>query len=499
MEQPNIVFIQTDQQRYDTIASLGAVHMITPNLDRLRSQSIAFTHAFCCGATCVASRAALYTGMHAHNTGVYHFDQWTHIRTWLHDLRDHGYHLTSIGKVHFHPDESWQGPFHERVIAENFPMWEDGDDYSNYLRRNNQPHPFKILTQDGKWGEKCASDIFPLEEKYHVDHFVGQTACAWIDNYNSTDPFFLHIGFVGPHDPFDPPKRVLDLYENIDLPAPVYSGDDFEQRPPQYRRFMERYYKEPDCTKAPQYGAGQMNLTGKTEADIMRWRKHYFAKITFIDEQIGQLLDRLEAHGLLENSLIIFTSDHGENLGDHQLVYKWLPTEQVARVPFMVHLPGGARGGTLDTDLCSQIDLGPTMLDFAGIPAADWLDGRSNRARWETGARCNIPERVYCRDNYITMVRTSSRKLVHYAGQSYGEYYNIDADPNEFVNLYNNPEYSAEIQKLTLEFLQEQVASTYTGSSERVHHQPGTRKWPARFPNDPYCVQGLPKGRMPAP
>lgn len=168
-------------------------------------------------------------------------------------------------------------------------------------------------------------------------------------------PFFLHIGFVGPHDPFDKPQRFLDMYED--------------------RRLMEGFSREPYLDNHPMYGANRIDFFNMNEADFKEMRRHYYAKITLIDELLSLIMNTLKAHGLLENTVVVFTSDHGDNMGDHRLMYKWLMTEQTTRIPMMIHLPGVARGGTIDDRLFSQIDAGPALLDFAGgiIPA--YLDG----------------------------------------------------------------------------------------------------------------------------
>ncbi|MGL1890061.1 MAG: sulfatase-like hydrolase/transferase [Spirochaetaceae bacterium] len=495
MNRPNIVIIKTDQQRHDTINALGYSYVITPNMDKIVNEGVSFTKAFCCGATCVASRAAFYTGLFAHNTGVYHFDQWTHIRTWLDNLKDNNYHLAGIGKTHHHPDESAKMAFHDKINAENFPMMTDWDDYSNYLKAEGQPHPFKELTKDGLWSTKCASDTFKLEEKYHVDHFIGQMATRWIQDYKEDKPFFLHVGFHGPHDPFDPPGRVLDMYNSIEVPGPVYKKNGLDDKPKQYKRFMERFYKNnSDYSVAPQYGVGNMYLGDKTDDDIKRWRKHYYAKITFIDEQIGKIMESLKERNMLNNTIIVLTSDHGENLGDHQLIYKWLMTEQTTRVPMVIRLPEKHRGGCIDDKLFTQMDIGPTILDFAQIEVPDYFDGKSNLKRLTCGDQTLAPDKVYCQDNYLTMVRTETRRMIHYAGQEYGEYYDIEKDPNEFNNLYDNKSYEEEIKTLKLEYLEWRAVSSYLGSVERTKKSCyEKRKWPQYNPNDPYFLQGWAK------
>lgn len=316
-------------------------------------------------------------------------------------------------------------------------------------------------------------------------------ACRWLDDYERDKPFFLHIGFVGPHDPFDPPQRLLDLYKEADIPAPVFSGDEYETKPPQHKRFMEGFSREPDFDSHPMYGANRIDFFNMDEADFKEMRRHYYAKITLLDEQLGLIMDTLKARGLLENTVVVFTSDHGDNMGDHRLMYKWLMTEQTTRVPMMVRLPGAARGGTIDDRLFTQMDVGPTLLDFSGATLPAYLDGRSNRVRLETGDSSAVPDRVYCQDNYQTMVRTETRRMIHYAGQPYGEYYDMESDPWELNNLWTDPARQEEIRQLRMDYLEWREVSTYLGSIERCRRGPKERrKWPAFFPDDPYFLQG---------
>lgn len=485
----NVVVIKTDQQRADTIAALGNPWMITPNLDRLVRESVGFSNAFCCGATCVASRGAFYTGQFPHNTGCYAFEPWTHNRTWLHEIKDAGYYTSAIGKVHHIPDTDMMA-FDERVYAENFPnMKVSHDDYANYLKAEGQESPCRLLTQDGKWLDKCTSDVFPLEEKYHVDQYVGRMATRWINDYDRAEPFYLHIGFQGPHDPYDPPKRFLDMYAGRDVPLPHFDEQGLAGRPPHYARFMEATRNPNKFDIAPPYGVWASDLSGKSEEDLKRMRRHYYAKVSGIDFQVGMILDALEARGLLENSLVLFTSDHGDNLGDHEMIYKWLMTDQALHVPMLARLPGGERGGTLDDGLFTQMDVGPTILAALGLEVPQRLDGKSNWQRLADGDPSEIPERVYCEDNYLTMVRTKDRKLIYYAGQEHEEYFDLQSDPWEERNLAKNPDYAQEILQLKSQMLDWFSVSRYLGSLPHIKDPCGKRGiWPANHPHDPYVL-----------
>lgn len=497
----NIVFILTDQQRHDTIGALGSPYMRTPNLDRLVDEGVAFRNAFACGATCVPSRAAIYTGMFAHNTGCYGFDAWSHHRSWVHELREAGWHTAAIGKVHHSPPDS-PSAFIDRIYAENFPEMENwSDDYANYLKSAGYESPCKLITQDGRWLKKCAADPFPLPEEYHVDQFVGRMATRWIHDHNLDEPFFLHIGFVGPHDPFDPPERFLEMYENVDVPMPIKGVNELDRRLPHYRRHMESLAQDPCWEEGPSHGVWAANPGDATDSDLKRMRKHYFAKITQIDEQIGRVLKALEERGLLESTLIVFSSDHGENLGDHGLLYKWLMTEEVVRIPFVVRLPGRARAGVRDDELFSHIDLGPTFLDAVRVDIPDRLDGVSQLRRILCGDSSTVPEAVYCEDNYLVMRRTRNRKLIYYTGQRYGEFYDLEADPREVDNLYENHNHKGEITQMKAALFDWMAASRYHGSLIHIDKSCGSRSiWPANHPEDPYVLHpGMKrsKGRMP--
>ena len=489
MKPRNIVFIETDQQRHDTINTLGHRHMITPNLDRLAREGISFVNAFCCGATCISSRAAMYTGMYAHNTGCYSFDPWAHNRAWLHEIKENGFRTAAIGKVHHSPSTAMMA-FDDRIYSENFPqMGSWYDDYANYLKAEGQESGCKLITQDGRWMSKCCADIFPLDEKYHVDQFVGRMATRWIQDYGEDHPFYLHVGFVGPHDPFDPPKRFLDMYDSREIPSPRFDESGLDAKPPQYKRHMEACLNTTDWARGPAHGSWTIDLRDKGVEDLKRMRRHYYAEITQIDEQIGHILRALEDRAVLDDTLVMFTSDHGDNLGDHQLMYKWVMTDQAVRVPLVVRLPGRDRAGTVDEDLFTHIDIGPTLLEMLGVAIPDRLDGTSNLRRFVNGERGPVPETVICEDNYLLMARTKNRKYIHYAGQEHGEYYDMIADPWEERNVIDIEEYGQEIAAMRSELLDRLLTSRYHGSLPHIGRPNGKRSiWPANHPEDPYVL-----------
>jgi arylsulfatase A-like enzyme len=450
---PNIIFIMTDQQRADTIAAAGNEWMITPALDRLAREGVLFGNAFCCGAACVASRAAMFTGMYAHNTGVYsNKRRWAHHRTWLDDFREAGYTVVNVGKMHARDAPM---AFHDRYIVENKSSHLRYDQWNRFLWMSGLDVPRRHMTIDN-WARQLNSAAWPYEERYHSDVFVGDMALNYIERWDGRAPLLLQIGFPGPHEPYDPLPRVLDMYQDRAasgqaMPSRIYQPGELARKPPVQAMF-KRTYETADHEH-------RIDFSAATDADLARMRRHYCAGVTGIDEKVGQILDALQDKGMLQTSIVVFTSDHGDNLGDHDLPYKWFMYDSVTRVPLIVRLPAGTGGGRMDEGLFSHIDLGPTLLELAGLPVPSRMDGCSRVARLASSPDAPVddaPQAVYAEENYLTMARTATHKLVYYAGHPWGELYDLVRDPDEVVNLYDVDAYRPvrrELEAVLLEWL----------------------------------------------
>ena len=454
-DRPNIILIMTDQQRFDTIGAWGADHMITPNMDRLVNEGISFRQAYCPGATCIATRAAMFTGMYPHNTGTYSFDLWAHHRNWVQDLADAGYFCANIGKMHFSPRDDFAG-FHERVIVENptnTTHWngDADDDWGRFLQLNGLERPNHRQDTDPDWLKKYQAVPWHYEERYHSDVFIGDSAVAWINNHRSDCPIFLQVGFTGPHEPWDPLPRHLELYEDVDVPGAIKRDGEWDDNPPQHRAHNKRFIET--------NGEARIDLLGATDEEIANMRRHYYANITTVDEKLGEVLEALENRGYLENSLIIFCSDHGEMLGDHGHPYKWLMYDAVVHVPMIVCHPGVVEKGDNDK-LVSLMDIGPTILEAAGIEVPTYLEGRSLMPVLK-GERESIRDYVFCEDNYLTMIRSETQKLVYYTGQEEGEFYDLESDPHELDNRWSDPDYADAKNAMLLKLLEWISSSAY--------------------------------------
>ena len=481
---PHIILIMTDQQRFDTIAEWGYDHAITPHQDRLVREGLSFQQAYCPGATCIASRAAMFTGMYPHTTGTYTFQYWGDQRTWVQDLADHGYRCVNIGKMHFSPRDI-SGGFHERVIVENPTNKTQAsggvdDDWGCYLSFHGLERPNDRNQTDPDWLKKYQGVPWHYEERFHSDVFIGNSAESWIKAYKGDQPVFLQVGFTGPHEPWDPLQRHLDWYKDKLMPPRYMREGELDEKPPQHQAHQEFH--------AATKHESQIDLRGASEADIAEMKRHYHAKITTVDEELGKVLTALEERGWLADSLLIFCSDHGELLGDHNLAYKWLMYDPIVHVPMIIRHPGSIEQPSEVHDLVSLMDIGPTILEAVGIDIPTYMEGRS-LLPYLRGEAIKPREFVFCEDNYQIMMRNQTHKLVYYIGQpEEGELYDLQTDPHELYNLWHKSEHQALKNDLHLKLLDWLAASNYYNAG---YKQNRTRHYGLRWPgNGDYGLHG---------
>jgi len=453
-DRPNVVFITTDQQRFDTVAALGADHMDTPNLDRLVEEGVEFTDCHVTAPSCAPSRASLFTGYYPHTTGIYkNGDRWT--RSWVEDLSESGYYTVNVGKMHTAPYDTHLG-FDERYEVENkdrylgdVPAGEPPlpgekfylDEWDKALQaRGLVKQQREFYRQWDDYEERLGAFEWELPEDAHPDVFVGDFVTRWLDHMPALDqPLFMEIGFPGPHPPYDPTPEYAEEYMDRDLPMPKLSPADLDGQPEPLKA-LRQHHQEVDhdsVTHDPE----------ASEEQLHRQRAYYYANVAMIDEQVGQILDALEANGY-DDTVVVFTSDHGEMLTDHGHIQKWTMYDEVTRVPTMVWSPGRFEPDTVD-ELVSLFDLGPTVLELADAPVDDSMEAESLVLALEgdegwTGREVVFAEHartgILRETEFMTMVRTDDWKLVHFVDHDEGQLFDLDADPEEEENLWNDPE-----------------------------------------------------------
>ena len=362
MGNPNILFVMTDQQRWDAMGCSGG-WVNTPALDRIAAEGVRFTQCITTTPVCVPARVTLATGRYPHNTSV-----WSNLKytlppdapTWMRTIRDLGYRTSLFGKTHLHPhrgdlrdrehllhayglddvDEIGGPRASRRVMSHMTAGWQArglleayrADFAERYARKPHMARP----------------SVLPLEE--YADVYVGQRAKRYLESYARDEPWFCWVSFGGPHEPWDAPEPYASMYDPRAMPAPVPRPADDHSRP---RGRLDHVIEH----RSPRLDPG----------DEAAMRANYAGNVTLIDAQVGQILEVIEQRGELDSTVIAFTSDHGEMNGDWGLIYKGNFLDGALRVPMLLRTPDTATDGGWASDaLVENCDLGPTLVELAG-------------------------------------------------------------------------------------------------------------------------------------
>ncbi|MFB6219316.1 MAG: sulfatase [Halobacteriaceae archaeon] len=485
-DRPNVLILMSDQHRPDALgcAGNGAIH--TPNFDRLARRGVVFEEAYTTSPLCGPARMSFLSGVYPHNTGILQNGGWQPADdpTFFQRLRDAGYYTAHVGKSHWgggdfdHFDENeafmrargfefvreteGTGP----ATTEHTEHWVNehwreaghlGEFRADLARRRNE---------SGFWSS-------PLPTEEHWDSVVSREALEFLSGYDRDEPFCLFVGWGGPHDPLDPPAEFAEMYDADEMPAPVESEPFGEWVPERAREFMEREglagptQDEWPAERIEGANAGHMATTVTPEGywrpplDDAGWRelrKHYYGKVSLLDYWVGEFLDTLDARGDLEDTVVVYLSDHGEMAGDHGLVAKKTFYDASVRIPLIVSGPGFEDGVTTDA-LAEIIDIGPTLLDAADAdpPGRSFGESLCPVLRGEGGVE---REAVFSQvrghtDNYKAMVATPDYK---YAVDNDARGYMLfdrEADPDERENLIGHPDYyevERDLRERLLEF-----------------------------------------------
>ena len=460
-QRPNILWYCTDQQRFDTIAALGYPHAQTPTLDRLVSEGTAFTHAFCQSPICTPSRSSFMTGMYpsrVHNTRNGNDTFPAHPPLISRLLADAGYDCGMVGKFHLQSS----GRRTEPRLDDGYSYWKfshaprddwaEGHDYAEWVRakggdlnalRESEGRVPPELHQT-TWATECSIDFIqrPREQ-----------------------PWLLHVNPYDPHPPFIPPAEYAERFSADDMPGPHFRPSDLENQKRLAHVDFQDEVRTPD------------------EHDAKRAQALYFAMIAQLDDQFARLLDLLDSTDQRENTVVIFTSDHGESLGDHGLMFKGCRFyEGLVRIPLIMSWPGHFQAGLRSSGLVELLDLTATTLELAGVPQPEYMQGRSllpilegrgDPAHFRESVRCEYFEALDSHftdgvGSYATMYRTERYKLTLYHDQGLGELYDLEQDPNEFDNLWDTPAAQQLRGELILKSFNSHVMQTTDVGSRRI-------------------------------
>lgn len=469
-DKPNIIFVMADQLAASAMGCYGCKVNATPNIDKLAEEGAMFKRNYSVNPVCGAARASIFTGREASRTGVYYnnIDMSPELIHFTNFLKDDGYKTGGFGKFHF---TDMQKPLPEDMSAFGFDKSVISDDtkYGKWLEWIKQDHPEyyeKALaltwprnfdTPEDRENYKSAFEkemngrinspydaityVSPLPTELHQTTYITDQSIDFIEQSSkSDDPFMCYISYVDPHDPYDPPEPYASMFSPDDIPRPV-DAEWLDCPPPGYSEIIND----------PREFKFQNNIVPLRDYSMQDWQKmraHFFGSVKFIDDQLGRIIAFLKQKGIENNTVIIFTTDHGEMIGDHKLVTKGIKHyDSGIRTPLIIHAPfiNGSSGLSVKSLTCN-LDIYPTICEFAGIDISKFcLDGYS-LLPFFTDSNYNPHKNIliqYEESNENRCARTiiseDYYRLSIFPGQNYGEMFDLKNDPDEQDNLYKNP------------------------------------------------------------
>lgn len=471
MTPKNILLITTDQQHFSCLGARNPV-IKTPNLDRLVSEGAIFDRAYCPNPLCSPSRSSIITGQYPSTHGC-----WT-IGTKLDEDRPTvgsllgaaGYATQLFGKAHFQPLAStpdqvsleappvlrdldfWKGfsgPYYgfdhiqlarnhadEHLVGQHYALWMEEQGLTDW--RDYFQGPGGIGKRQHSWD---------LPEEYHYTTFVTDRTVAAIEDADPERPFFTWASYQDPHPPYLVPEPWASMYDPADVIPGRLVDRELDLMPPWFGKTQQ---ENPDFSPWQETPYSNHGFTSHLISEE-RLRENiaiYYGMISFIDAGIGRLLDALDRQGLTENTLVVFTTDHGHFIGQHGLIAKGaFHYEDLLRIPMIARSPGDIPAGSTVTGLQSLIDLAPTFLTVAGVPVPLDMQGVNQWPSW-TGQRDQVRDHVLVENRHqpsLVHIRTyvdERYKLTVYRGETYGDLFDLQDDPGECRNRWDDPAYA---------------------------------------------------------
>ncbi len=454
--QPNIVFICTDQQRFDSLGCYGNEMAITPHIDQLAEEGVLFEQCYVQSPVCSPSRASLLTGKYVHNHGL-----WSngvalpsHHPLFTKALADAGYDCGLVGKWHL---AACYGGRTEPRLDDGFRVFEWAHD-PTHGSQENAYHRWLEENHHELWERAVANgpgrpahepvlfDTMPTET--HYSHWVGERSIEFLrDERHNEEPFFLWVNFFDPHHPFVAPQEYMDRFDRDTLPSPIGSADDLSKEP---AVLWEAHLKS--------YAGAARGFAEYSPEEIRDVLVANYAMVSLIDDEVGRILSTLEELGMTEDTLVIFTSDHGEMQGDHGILLKGpMMYEGAVHTPLVMRWPVALPKARRVESLVEWIDLNSTLMEASGLPPIPGDQGQSLLPLARGDADASKRGWAICeyRDSghpyeppvHTTMLREGDYKLIVFHGNPAtdrvrdGQLYDLAIDPNEMNNLWHDEAY----------------------------------------------------------
>lgn len=444
--QPHIIFITCDQLRMDALGCYGNSVVKTPNIDRLAETGVLFNRGFAACPVCSPNRGSMATGRYpsVHGLRVNGTKLPETEITLMDVLRENGYTTCGVGKMHFEPQwrtrqRNTPDPSPDDAInpqPDTFPWY--GFDRI-LVSEDHRIGPYAdYLTEHGldTWADlhsfsypqsACARSIYPKE--HHQTNWIADRSIDMIREQKAEAPLFLWTSFIDPHHPFNPPAPYDTMYDPAEMPLPKFNEAEASNWPAKYRKKYEET-------------SGGHEAIGMNTLPDEEWQKitaYYYGMITCIDDAIGRMLDVIDQELGLDQTVIVFTSDHGEMLGDHHLLFKGTMFDEVTRVPLIATGPGIEAGQTCDS-LISTIDIMPSLLACAGAENPASVQGESFTSAFKNAPANKRTSLLIESDNGSRTLWKPEARLTWHGQNDQNELYDHKKDPNCFTNLWDAPE-----------------------------------------------------------
>ncbi|TWD84917.1 arylsulfatase A-like enzyme [Kribbella amoyensis] len=444
MTHPNVILICVDEWRGDALSCAGHPYVETPHLDELARGGVRFANGYSATPSCVPARAALFTGQSQEAHGRVGYDdgvpfEVAHPVTMQGEFKRAGYHTQAIGKMHVWPERARLG-FDDVILHDGYlhharrsyrQQFGFFDDYVPWLRRQPGVSPDADYFDHGVNCNSVVARPWDKAEALHPTSWIGTQTIEWLYRRDPTKPFFLYLSFHRPHPPYDPPRWAFDQYDAL----------------PPYERELGDW--EDDWDEFRRDGDYQAAIGDLPDRVVHRARAGYYGLMAQIDLQVNRIREALADFGVADDTVIAFTSDHGEMLGDHRMFRKAVPYEGSAKVPFIVAdrstNEAAARGAVVD-HVVELRDVMPTLLDLAGVPIPDSVDGCSLAAHVRGEPAEPVREWLHGEHVYwgqsLHWVTDGRVKYVWGSAKGVEQLFDLEADPGELRNLAGLPEHA---------------------------------------------------------
>ena len=425
----NVLIIHTDQHRFDCIGICGNKDISTPNIDKLANDGVLYENSFCPHPVCTPSRYSLLTGLYVHQ----HLGLTNHstlpsgLPKLPQILKDNGYKTAAVGKMHFTPTYLDIG-FDKMMLAEQHGPGRYDDDYHEYLKKHDLCDTNDIFDQveecrqsaSKEYWKTYGAQISNLDEKHHSTTWIADNAISILDQWKDNSNMLM-LGFIKPHHPFDPPSPWDRMYDPEKLsPLPGWTNDLMP-------------YDD---------GKNYFDFKDLNLAEYKHVLAYYYASISQIDYQIGRMIDLLKQKNLYDDTMIIYTSDHGDYMGyHHRLLKSYAMFEPLVRVPLIIKYPDKFKPETVDERLVNNIDVAPTVLSALSIKVPSSMKGLNLLNEDKEN------DFVFAEQDTEYMIRSKTRKLLIHTDTKRCMFFDLINDPYEINNLYSKPEYQLEIQE----------------------------------------------------